>query len=372
VQPYCYAHAKKAELEQQCDVKLQSGIIRPSSLAFSVPILLVKKSDVSWRFCIDYRALNENTVKDKFPIPIMEELHDELWGTQFFTMLNLCSGYHQVPMHPDDLSITAFWARQGLFEFLFMPFGLTNVPTVFQALMKEVLRLFLHCFVLVFFDDILIHNKSWFEHLQHDCLVLCVLQEHKFIKRSKCSFGCSVVAYLGHVISADSMATDLQKVRTVLDWPVPESVCAVQAFLGLAGYYLRFIRDYGMIAAPLTKLIQKGGFRWDAKVEEAFRALQHALMMAPVLQLPDFNNDFVVECDASGSEFGAVHQGTGPVVFFSKPIAARHSKLAAYEHELIGLMHVIHHWRPYLWSHSFVIKTDHYSSNFCWTIGYPP
>jgi hypothetical protein len=206
---YRYAHLQKAELEKQCARMLEQGMIRPSSSAFSAPIILVKKANDSWQLCVDYRALNKKTVKDKFPIPVVEELLDELRGAQFFTKLDLRSGYHQVRMHPDDVEKTTFRTHQGLFEFLVMPFGLTNALTTFQALMNEVLGSFLRRFVLVFFDDILIYSSSWSEHLRHVRLVLAKLQEHHlFMKRSKCEFRARSVAYLGHVVSADDVAMD--------------------------------------------------------------------------------------------------------------------------------------------------------------------
>jgi len=173
------------------------------------------------------------------------------------------------------------------------------------------------------------------------------------------------VAYLGHVISERGVSVDEQKVEAVLSWPIPSSARAVCGFLGLAGYYRRFIRDYGAIAAPLTALLKKEGFHWNPDAERAFRTLQRALMEAPVLQLPDFDHDFIVECDASGSGFGAVlHQGGGPVAFFSKLIAPRHTRLAAYERELIGLVQAVRHWRPYLWGRRFIVRTDHRSLRF--------
>jgi len=156
---------------------------------------------------------------------------------------------------------------------------------------------------------------------------------------------------------------DKQKVQAVLDWP-PKSPRAVRGFLGLAGYYRRFIRDFGTIAAPLTALL-KEGFRWNEEAARAFQTLQRALTTAPVLQLTAFDRDFIVECDASGSGFGAVlHQGTGPIAFFCKPVAPRHAKLAAYERELIGLVQAVRHWRPYLWGRRFVVRTDHRSLRF--------
>jgi hypothetical protein len=158
---------------------------------------------------------------------------------------------------------------------------------------------------------------------------------------------------------------DQQKVQAVADWPAPKSVRAVRGFLGLAGYYRKFIRDFGTIAAPLTKLLRKEAFAWTTETDAAFTSLKTALTTAPVLHLPDFTLDFVVECDASGSGFGAVlHQGAGPLAFFSKPIAPQHAKLAAYERELIGLVHAVRHWRPYLWGRTFVVRTDHYSLKF--------
>jgi hypothetical protein len=273
VRPYRYPTTHKDELERQCAAMIEQGTVRRSESAFSSPVLLVKKPDGSWRFRVDYRALNALTVKDAYLIPVVDELLDELHGAKFFTKLDLRSGYHQVRMHPADVHKTAFRTHDGLYEFLVMPFGLCNAPATFQSLMNDVLRPFLRRFVLVFFDDILIYSHSWADHLRHLRAVLTELrQHHLLIKRSKCAFGVTSISYLGHIISEDGVAMDAAKVQAIHDWPVPHSARAVRGFLGLAGYYRKFIRNYGEVAAPLTTLTMKEGFAWGPEAAAAFAA----------------------------------------------------------------------------------------------------
>jgi hypothetical protein len=297
---------------------------------------------------------------------VAEELFDELHGARFFSKLDLWSGYHQVRVHPDDVEKMAFCTHHGHFEFFVMPFGLTNAPATFQELMNLVLQPFLRRCVLVFFDDILVYNNSWTEHLQHLSAILDVLQSHRLhVKQSKCSFATETVSYLGHVISADGVAMDRTKVDAMYSWSVPASTRALRGFLGLTGYYRRFIKDFGAVAAPLTQLLKKNAFLWSDAATTAFEAMKKALTEAPVLHLPDFSQEFVVDCDASGSGFGAIlHQRGGPIAYFSRQFAPRHLNLAAYERKLIGLVQAVRHWRLYLWGRAFLVRTYHYALKF--------
>lgn len=211
-----------------------------------------------WRFCIDYRALNDKTSKDKFPILVVDEFH----GARFFTKLDLRSGYHQVRMHSADVEKTTFWTHHGHFEFFVMTFSHSNAPTTFQALMNDVLQTFLCRFVLVFFDDILINSSSWSEYQQHVRLDLNALRAYNLhLKLSKYSFGLQSITYLGHVISAGGVVMDNDNVKVATSWPEPHSARGVCGFLGLAVYYRKFIRDLGAIGAPLTRLLRKKALR---------------------------------------------------------------------------------------------------------------
>lgn len=261
VGPYRYSHEKKNVIERMVQEMLDSGIITPGTSPFASLVLLVPKKDFTWRFCVDYKALNAITVKNKFHIHVVEDIFSELAGYMYYSKIDLRSGYHQVRMKVGEEYKIAFRTHQSLFEFRVMPFGLTNAPTTFQALMNNVLKLFLRKFVLVFFDDILIYSPDMESHLLHLRQVFQVMKENKlYAKMNKCSFAQPQTEYLGHVISHEGLQIDPTKIEAVKQWPKPKYVKEMRGFLGLTGYYRRFIRGYGVISRPLSNMRKKNAF----------------------------------------------------------------------------------------------------------------
>lgn len=299
-------------------------------------------------------------IKNKYPTPVIEDLLDELHGAKNFTKLDLRSGYHQIRMSPADISKTAFRTYCGHYEYLVMPFGLSNAPGTFQALMNEIFSNYLRKFILVFFDDILIYSTDIQSHCKHLNIALQLLRDHKlYAKRSKCVFGMPQVEYLGHIIKGNGVSTDPAKFSAVSDWTVPASVKQLRSFLGLTGYYRRFIKNYGIICRPLYDLLKKVPFSWTTAHDSAFNTLKQALVTAPVLALPNFSKPFTLETDASGSGLGAVLMQDGrALAYFSVALGPRNAALSAYEKEALAILEAVKRWRHYFLGNQLIIKSD--------------
>lgn len=283
-------------------------------------------------------------------MPIIDELLDELAGSTWFTSLDLRAGYHQIRMKPEDEAKTAFKTHQGHYEWRVMAYGLTSAPATFQNTMNTILAPLLRRGVLVFIDDILVYSKTLEAHQQLLHQVLEILKQHHLkVKLSKCRFAQRSLMYLGHVISAAGVSTDEKNISAMRKWPRPSNIKEVRGFLGLAGYYRKFVHGFGLISKPLTMLLKKHTvFVWTEDTEAAFQHLKEALISAPVLALPDFSQPFVVKTDAFGVGIGAVlMQGEHPIAFLSKALGPKNQGLSAYENEFLAILLAVDHWRPY-------------------------
>ncbi|KAF5765311.1 putative nucleotidyltransferase, Ribonuclease H [Helianthus annuus] len=362
--PYRLAPTELEELSKQLQELLEKGFIRPSSSPWGAPVLFVKKKDGTFRMCIDYRELNKVTVKNRYPLPRIDDLFDQLQGSCYYSKIDLRSGYHQLRVRDEDVSKTAFRTRYGHYEFLVMPFGLTNAPAVFMDLMNRVCKPYLDKFVIVFIDDILIYSKSQEEHEQHLRLILELLRkEQLYAKFSKCDFWLREVHFLGHVVNKDGIHVDPSKVDSIRNWPAPRTPTEIRQFLGLAGYYRRFIKDFSKIAQPLTMLTQKGVvYRWGNTQETAFQYLKDRLCSAPILSLPEGTDDFVVYCDASIQGLGCVLMQRDKVIAYaSRQLKVHERNYTTHDLELGAVVFALKIWRHYLYGTRCTIYTDHRS-----------
>ncbi|KAJ8356966.1 hypothetical protein SKAU_G00197600 [Synaphobranchus kaupii] len=367
---YSLSGPEKLAMEEYIHESLASGIIRPSSSPVGAGFFFVGKKDGSLRPCIDYRGLNSITIRNKYPLPLINTAFEPLSQAVIFTKLDLRNAYHLVRIREGDEWKTAFNTPLGHYEYLVVPFGLTNAPAVFQGMVNDVLRDLLGKTVFVYIDDILIFSKSPQEHILHVREVLQRLLENQlFVKAEKCSFHVSSVPFLGFIIEEGSIRADPVKVKAVTEWPQPTSRKHLQQFLGFANFYRRFIRNYSVIAAPLTKLTSTAfSFCWNSEAQRAFEQLKTRFSSAPILCHPDPSRQFTIEVDASDTGVGAILSQRAaldnklhPCAFFSRRLSSAERNYDVGDRELLAIKLALEEWRHWLEGAGtpFVVLTDH-------------
>ena len=365
--PYRLSPKEAEDVQKQIEELIKKGHIRPSCSPYGAPVLVVKKKDGSIRMCIDYRALNKITIKNKYPLPLIEDLIDCLRDARVFSKIDLRSGYHQVRLHPDDISKSAFRTHYGHFEFLVLPFGLTGAPATFMSLMNDTFRPYLRKFVVVFLDDILIYSRNIEEHLSHLRTVLEILRKEKwYANKSKCCWAVTEIEYLGFKVGKGEIKPLQDKIQKIKNWLQPNNKHEVQCFLGLANYYRKFIKGFAQIASPLTDLLkQENKFTWTDQCNTSFIKIKQALTTEPVLSLPNPDKPFFISTDASDTAIGAIleqeddQKRRHPVAYESRKLKDAEQKYPVHERELLAIIHSLQVWRVYVYGNHVTIYTDH-------------
>jgi hypothetical protein len=368
--PYGMAANQLAELKEQLQELLDKGYIRPSASPWGAPIIFVPKKDGTQRMCVDYCSLNEVTIKNMYPLPRIDDLFDQLKGACVFSKIVLRSGYHQLKIRATDIPKTAFITQYGLYEYMVMSFGLTNAPAYFMYLMNKVFMEYLDRFGVVFIDDILIFSKNEEDHDEHLCVVFQKLRENQlYAKLSKCEFWLKEVSFMGHIISEGGISVDPSKVKDILSWKTPQNVSDIISFLGLAGYYRRFIEGFSKISKPTTELLAKGNtFEWTPRHETSFQELKKGLTTAPVLTMPDMEKLFSIYCDASGQGLECALTPDGHVVeYASRELRKHEEKYPTHDMELAAVVHALKIWRHYIIGKRYEVYSDHKRLKYIFT-----
>ncbi|WVZ84266.1 hypothetical protein U9M48_031317 [Paspalum notatum var. saurae] len=368
--PYRMSRKEYDELMKQLDELLEKGFVRCSVSPWGAPMLFVNKKDGTLRLCVDYRELNAVTIKNKYPLPRIDDLLDQLKGAKYFSKIDLRSGYHQMKIREEDIPKTAFVTRYGHHEFTVVSSGLTNAPAYYMKMMNVILKEELDQFVVVFIDDILIYSKTREEHEEHLRVVLEKLRENRLYgKFGKCEFWLERVALLGHIVTAGGVSVDPEKIEAASNWKTPRNVTEIRSFLGLARCCRRFIENLSKIEKPMTELLKdKVSFEWNDEREKSFQCLKDKLTTTPVLTLPDLQKDFVVYCDASRQGLGCVLMQDNRVVSYaSRQLRAHEENYLTHDLELAAVVHVLKIWRHYLIGNKCDIYTDHKSLKYIFT-----
>ena len=352
-------------VREEIDKMLEAGIIRPGNSPWTFPVVIAKKKDELPRFCVDYRLINARIKPSRWPIPLIDEIFDDLHGSIIYTLLDFFSGYWKIKMEEALKDVTAFTTRYGNFRFEVMPFGLINAPSTFQKMMDDILKDL--PFARAYLDDVVIFSKSMDDHMRHVSAVFDRISSHSLrLRVSKCVFCQEKVHLLGHVVTPNGIEVDPEKVKAVSDAPAPTDKTGVRSFIGLAGYYRRFIRDFAHITVPLHALTSpKTPFGWTEEASEAFLRLKEALTTAPVLAFPDFDLPFIVETDASSRAVGAVlaqkQEGRiHSIQYASRSLNSAEKNYSACEREAVAVIFALRKFRIFLLSgHRFDLVTDH-------------
>lgn len=369
---YRYPNIHKAEVNRQIEEMIADGIIQHSISPWTSPIWIVpKKSDASgkekWRIVVDYRKLNEKTIDDRYPIPNIEEILDKLGRSMYFTTLDLKSGFHQIEVDKKDRPKTAFSTEKGHFEFIRMPFGLKNAPATFQRAMNNILGDLVGRNCLVYLDDIIIFGKSLQQHLDNLNKVLKKLIESNLkVQLDKCEFLRKECEFLGHIVTQDGIKPNPNKIEKILHWPIPKTTTHIKGFLGILGYYRKFIKDFSKLTKPLTKCLKKGSkITHNDEFINCFNDCKQMLTTDPILKYPDFSRKFILETDASDFALGAVlsqkfEDGKEhPIAYASRTLNETECNYSATEKELLAIVWATKHFRPYIFGTVFEIRTDH-------------
>jgi hypothetical protein len=365
--PYRMAANQLTELKKQLQELLDKEYIRPTASSWGAHVVFIPKKDYTQRMCVDYHSLNEVTIKNKYPLPRIDNLFDQLKGVCVFSKIDLRSRYHQLKIRASDIPKIAFITRYGLYEYTVMSFGLTNAPAYFMYLMNKVFMEYLDKFVVVFIDDIFIFSKNEDEHDKHLCMVLQKLRENQlYAKQNKCEFWLKEVLFLGHIISEGGIYVDPSKVKDVLSWNIPQNVSDIISFIGLAAYYRRFIEEFSKISKPMTELLAKGKtFEWTPRREASFQEVKKRITMALVLTMPDMEKPFSIYYKASGQGLGCVLMQDGHVVAYASRQLRKHKeKYPTHDLELAALVHALKIWGHYIIGKRCEVYSDHKSLKY--------